>query len=218
MNSFKKFIHKWSWTILIVFCIAGLFYPFIGVAALICMMAPVLVSFFKGRLWCGNFCPRGSFNDVLLSKLSRKLNKPIFLKQKWFRILFFALLMGGFAVQLFIAWGNISAVGAVFVRMIIITTILSVLLGITFNHRTWCTICPMGTMAHFISKSKNVNKRIGHVTFDKQKCVGCKVCTKSCPVGIDVLKHKDLGKVAHADCLKCEVCIEKCPKDSLYIA
>lgn len=214
----KKFIHKWSWTILITFCIIGLFYPYIGAVAIVCMLAPVLVSFFKGRLWCGNFCPRGSFNDILLARISKRLRSPKFLKKQWFRFLFLGLLMGGFAIQLFMAWGDIGAVGAVFVRMIIITTLLTILLGTIFNQRTWCTICPMGTMAHYVAKIKPVNGRINHVTFDKQKCVNCKICSKSCPVGIDVLKHKDTGKVEHPDCMKCRVCVEKCPKDSLHIA
>ncbi len=183
LEKLKKFIHKWSWTVLLTFCIIGLFYPFIGVAALICMLAPVK-----------------------------------FLKKQWFKLLFLVLLMGGFAAQIFFVWGSIVAVGAVFVRMIIITTLLAIVLGIIFNQRTWCTICPMGTMAHYVAKIKPINRRIKHVTFEKQKCVDCKICSKNCPIGIDVLKHKEKGKVTHADCLKCQVCVEKCPKNSLYIA
>lgn len=218
MEKLKKYIHKWSWIVLLTFCITGLFYPFIGVAALICMLAPVVVSFFKGRLWCGNFCPRGSMNDIVLAKISKKLPIPKFLKKQWFKLLFLGLLMGGFTVQIFIAWGSIVAVGAVFVRMIIITTLLAILLGTIFNQRTWCTICPMGTMAHYVARIKSINRRIKHVTFDTQKCVDCKICSKNCPIGIDVLKHKENGKVTHADCLKCQVCVERCPKNSLYIA
>ncbi len=182
------------------------------------MLAPVLVSFFKGRMWCGNFCPRGSFNDILLARISKKLHIPGFMKQRWFKLLVLILLMGGFAVQLYAAWGSAAAVGSVFVRMIIITTVIAMLLGTVFNQRTWCTICPMGTMAHYVARIRPLNKRIRHVSFDREKCVNCRVCTKNCPIGIDVLKYKETGKVTNADCLKCRVCIEKCPKDSLYIA
>jgi ferredoxin-type protein NapH len=218
LKKINKFIHKWSWSILLLFCIVGLFYPIIGIAALICMLAPVIVSFFKGRFWCGNFCPRGSFSDLFLAKISNKLQVPKFLKNQWFKLVFLILLMTSFAIQLYIAWGSLANVGAVFVRMIIITTILTIILGTIYSHRTWCTICPMGTMAYYIAKINRVNRKIKHVNFDKNKCINCNICTKNCPMGIDVLTQKDKGKVTHGDCLKCNVCIEKCPKNSLYIA
>lgn len=214
----KKYFHKWAWSILVVFCLVGIFYPVIGIIAIICMLAPVVVSIFKGRYWCGNFCPRGSFNDILLSKVSRRNRAPEFLKAKRFKYLFLMLLMSGFAIQLYFAWGSISSVGAVFVRMILITTLLSVFLGTVYNQRTWCTICPMGTLASYVASAKTINKRIKHVTFSKEKCVNCNLCTRSCPMGIDVLGYKDNVKVNHADCIKCGICIGKCPKDSLNIA
>ncbi|WP_083768468.1 4Fe-4S binding protein [Thermosediminibacter oceani] len=33
------------------------------------MIPPVLTAFFKGRMWCGRFCPRGSFFDHVLARL-----------------------------------------------------------------------------------------------------------------------------------------------------
>lgn len=217
MFNFKEFFHNWSWVILFAFCIAGLFFPAVGVIAVICMLAPVIVSFFNGRFWCGNFCPRGSMNDIIISKISRRLRIPGLLKKQWFKLLILVLLMGGFAIQIHFAWGSINAVGMVFVRMILITTIIAIILGTIYNQRTWCTICPMGTMASYVARSKFVSKRAKHVQFKAQKCVNCKVCSNKCPMGIDVLGHKNIGRVTHPDCIKCEVCINKCPKKSLYI-
>lgn len=217
MVNFKKFIHNWSWIILLVFCIAGLFVPAVGVAAIICMLAPVAVAFFRGRLWCGNFCPRGSMNDIILSKISRKLRIPGLLKKQWFRFMILILLMGAFAVQLTLAWGSIDAIGMVFVRMILITTVLAIILGTVYHHRTWCTICPMGTLASYAAGVKSISKRTKHVTFNAAACINCRICSKSCPMGIDVLKYKVQGSVVHPDCLKCEVCVDKCPKKALCI-
>lgn len=36
------------------------------IGKVICMLAPVLLAPFKGRYWCGNFCPRGSFYDNVI--------------------------------------------------------------------------------------------------------------------------------------------------------
>lgn len=218
MNQIKKVVHQWAWILLILFCSFGVIYPVVGIAAIICMLAPVVVAFFRGRLWCGTFCPRGSFNDVFLSKISLKHKVPQFMKAKWFKLLFLAILMSAFTIQLTLAWGSLAAVGAVFVRMIIITTVLTIVLGTIYPHRTWCTICPMGTMAYYVAKLESSKKRANHVSFQAQTCVDCKLCTKSCPMEIDVHGYKEEEKVLNGDCLKCNVCVEKCPKKSLHIA
>jgi Pyruvate/2-oxoacid:ferredoxin oxidoreductase delta subunit len=64
------------------------------------------------------------------------------------------------------------------------------------------------------SSKKNAN----HVSFVADDCVNCKLCTKSCPMSIDVLAHKDNTQVLDGDCLKCNICVEKCPKKALKIA
>ncbi|MCX7920611.1 MAG: 4Fe-4S binding protein [Clostridia bacterium] len=218
MDKIKKNIHKWVWVLLVVYCVVGIFYPSIGVAALICMLAPSIAAIFKGRIWCGNFCPRGSFNDTILSKISKRKNVPEFLKTTWFKLVFLTVLMGAFAFQIVLVWGSVIEVSLVFVRMVIITTVLTIILGIIYNHRTWCMICPMGTMAHYVTKLQLVKSKFRYITFNKGTCVDCKICSKNCPIGIDVLSHKNIGKVTHADCLKCNACVEKCPKKSLYIS
>jgi len=217
MEKVIKFIHDWVWLILIIYCIVGILYPIIGIAALVCMLAPSIVAVFKGRMWCGNFCPRGSLSDRILSKFSLRNKVPKFLKTTWFRLTFFILLMGAFAIQIAFAWGNIYEVAVVFIRMIIITTVITIILGFLYNQRTWCMICPMGTMAHYVAKLNLIKEKFRYIAFRKEKCVNCKICTRNCPMGIDVLSYKNTGKVVHADCLKCKVCIEKCPKKSLYI-
>lgn len=214
MTNFKRFVHKWVWVILIAFCIIGLFYPVIGIVALICMLSPSIFAFAKGRIWCGNFCPRGSFNDTILAKISRNKKVPQFMKSTWFRTLFLVILMGAFTIQLILAWGDMSQIGTVFVRMIIITTLITIVLGIVYSHRAWCVICPMGTMASSVTKFVT-GSHMKYVTFEKEKCVNCKICSKECPIGIDVLSYKQQGQVTNADCLKCNVCINKCPKKAL---
>ncbi|MGF7186651.1 polyferredoxin [Desulfitispora alkaliphila] len=55
-NKFKPADYLWIGFIL--FLSIGLIYPLIGVIALICMLAPVVVGLITGkRIWCGNFCP-----------------------------------------------------------------------------------------------------------------------------------------------------------------
>lgn len=215
MNGIKQVIHQWAWVLLVAFCFIGLIYPIIGALALICMLAPAVVAFFKGRMWCGNFCPRGSFNDIILAKFSAKGKMPTFLSRTWFRVAFLIGLMTAFAVQLVLAWGNPSAVGRVFVRMILITTLLTIILGLIYKPRTWCTFCPMGTLAYFVSKLQSSKLRGNQIRFNREACINCNLCSKNCPINIDVLGFKAEGSVADPNCLKCGVCVAKCPKKAL---
>lgn len=150
-----KTIKQYAWLILILFSIGGIIYPPVGIVAIICMLAPVVTAPFMGRRWCGNFCPRGSLNDVILKKITLNKGIPKIFKTNGFKIGFLVLLMSAFVVQLWMAWGNIAAVGFVFVRMILITTIIDIILGIIYHQRTWCSFCPMGSMAGWIAKAKS---------------------------------------------------------------
>jgi len=132
--------------------IGGLFYPLLGYLVVAMMAIFLTLAFFKGRYWCWNFCPRGAFLDIVLSKVS--INKPMpksFVKQG-FRWSIFVLFMSFIIFRIVRTGGNLIAIGSVFVVMCILTTIISIVLGIATKHRGWCAICPMGTLQDKISK------------------------------------------------------------------
>ena len=126
--------------------IGGLFNPILGylVVAMIAFFLPL--SFFKGRSWCWNLCPRGAFLDILLSKVSRNRQQPGIFIKGWFRWLIFLLFVSFLIFRIIKTGGNPIIIGSVFVSMCILTTLISIVLGIVFKHRSWCTICPMGTL------------------------------------------------------------------------
>lgn len=218
MKTFKQWFHQWSWIILIGFFLTGLYYPPVGLIAFLCMIAPIAVSFFKGRLWCGHFCPRGSFNDIVLAKWSRKHKLPEFATTTWFKLAFLVLMLGTFAIQLSLNWGHPAALGNVFWRMVMITSLLTIILGLYYPARTWCRLCPMGTMASYVANLKPLRNRIKQVTIRSEHCSDCKVCNRSCPVALDVSAIKKTGQLTDGSCLKCETCVSKCPRKALYIA
>lgn len=196
---------------LVAFLLTGIVYPVIGIAALICMVAPIVVAPFRGRFWCGNFCPRGSFYDHVLAKVSPKKEVPRFFSHPFFRGFMILFIMTVFSIQMYYAWGDIFAIGKVFVQIILITTIVGIILGVLFHHRTWCSFCPMGTLAAWISRWKKPFPLLV-----KDSCVSCKVCKKVCPMQIEPYSAKGREEgFLHQDCLKCARCVDKCPKKAL---
>ncbi|EAX47491.1 4Fe-4S ferredoxin, iron-sulfur binding domain protein [Thermosinus carboxydivorans Nor1] len=203
-------IQPYLFWILLAFLAIGYFYPAIGVIAIVCMLAPVLLAPFKGRYWCGNFCPRGSFYDTVLAKFSPKKPIPAFFRSKGFRLFMIFFIMTVFTVQMYYAWGDWPAMGMVFLRLIFITTLVGIILGFLFHHRTWCSFCPMGTMASWFSaKAKPLQV--------DATCVNCKLCSRVCPFGLTPYEAKstDSGYL-HPDCLKCSRCVVACPKKALH--
>jgi len=122
----------------------GLFMPLVGYLVFFMMIFFLILSYFKGRYWCGHLCPRGAFLDLVLSRVSLEKKIPSLFLRPQYKWLFFSLFMAFFFFQLATAAKNLYAIGFVFVRMCIITTILAIILGLRFRPRTWCAMCPMG--------------------------------------------------------------------------
>jgi len=126
--------------------IGGLFYPVLGYVVVAMMASLLALSFFKGRYWCWNLCPRGAFLDIAVSRASAKRPVPRLFSRPWFRWSVFVLLMGFVVFRIIRAGGNALAIGSVFVGMCVLTTVVAIVLGVTMKHRSWCMICPMGTL------------------------------------------------------------------------
>lgn len=205
-------LQKYMVWLLPVYLIVGYVYPVIGLAALVCMLAPIVWAVARGRYWCGNWCPRGSFYDTVMSRLSPQREIPVLFRRAWFRVLMVAFIMGAFTLQMISAWGNLDAMGMVFIRIIFITTVVGIALALTFHQRSWCSFCPMGSIASWIS-TKTLPKPI----LVETSCVSCKLCTKACPLQLTPYSAKgnDAGFL-DSDCLKCGRCIEACPKKALH--
>ncbi len=142
-----------------IIVIGGLFIPALGYLLLSFVTFFLISSFFRGRYWCWNLCPRGAFLDIILSKFSLKRPIPRIFAKEWFRWLVLILLFSFMIFRIIKSWGNWIAIGSIFVSMCIITTIISIILGVGTRHRAWCAICPMGNLQEKIGKL-NSNKKL----------------------------------------------------------
>ncbi len=190
--------------LVLIVSIFGFIFPILGYLVPLVFLILLLIAPFRGRWFCGNLCPRGSFVDFWLEKITRNLSIPNILRSYWIRIPVFITLMGFMGYRLILTDGLIHQVGMIFVIMCAFTTAVAIIFGISIAPRTWCTFCPMGTVQRVIGSEQFQLK------IDKDKCIECKKCKKICPMQIDV-NSPNLRK----DCIKCERCINKCPTVAL---
>ena len=199
----KKYAY---WILLSYLAVGFFFFPLLGVVALVCMLAPVFLAPFKGRAWCGNYCPRGSLWDEVFARANPNRTIPAWARNRNFRYGVLVLIFGLFSWQMVGAWPNPEAIGLVFLRVIFITTLIGIFLALRYSPRTWCSFCPMGTLASWLSKGKNPLRLAN-------SCVQCGLCAKACPMDLAPQKQGEL--FADPDCIKCGVCVQRCPKAAL---
>jgi ferredoxin-type protein NapH len=190
--------------IVVIISLGGIFYPKLGYFLLIVFATLIIIAPFRGRWFCGNLCPRGSFVDFWLGPLSRKLPIPPILRSMWIRVPIFIFLMGFMVFRIVQTQGVVDKVGMVFVTICLLTTAVAILFGIIIAPRAWCSFCPMGSMQRAVGGNRYQLK------VDKERCIDCGKCQKVCPMQLPV--NEILNE---PDCIKCARCVEVCPKSAL---
>lgn len=212
--------------VLVVVVVGGLWYPPLGLVAAVMMLGLLGVSIFRGRYWCGNLCPRGSFLDLVLRYLSPAKLFPPLLRSIWLRAAILVLLMSVLAWSLAtlqleaspdMPGGIYGLVGAIFVRLCLITTLGAIFLGLVSQERAWCAICPMGTMQNVIDRASRGQGR-GRILTSAADCRDCGICEKTCPMDIAIRSYLDSGEVSDPDCIRCAACVLVCPTSALTTA
>jgi len=205
----KRAALQWYTSIALpIVLVGGWIFPLLGFFLLLCMFGAVGIAFYRGRAWCDWMCPRGSFYDLAVHRLSRNAVIPAVFKTSRVRGLILGLLVIVLGVQIYYAWGDSYAVGRAFVRVLTVTTMAGIVLGAVYKPRAWCQICPMGTLANWISGGK---KQPLHVT---EHCRDCKLCERVCPMQLKPYESKS-GYMTEGDCIKCSSCVAVCPAKAL---
>ncbi|MDR0272162.1 MAG: 4Fe-4S binding protein, partial [Clostridiales bacterium] len=97
---------RWAWLGTFLIAIGGLFEPLLGLLVVGIIIGLMVMSFLRGRYWCGNICTHGSFYDLILIKFSRNEKIPKFLRSNFmvvFFLLFFMFNMGRGMISVFSA-------------------------------------------------------------------------------------------------------------------
>jgi polyferredoxin len=146
-------LQSYTWIGLPLVIFGGWFFPNLGFFLLMCMIGANAIAIYKGRAWCDWMCPRGSFYDLFLKKVSAQRDIPAFFRDMRFRLSMLAVLLGVLGSQVYFAWGDLNGWPG-HGRVLTVTTATGLLLGTIFHQRIWCHICPMGTISNYLSEGK----------------------------------------------------------------
>jgi ferredoxin-type protein NapH len=199
------------WLLLLVpaVIVGGWWYPYLGFLVPVVMVMGMVGGLFRGRWVCGWACPRGSFLERIMRRLSFHLGIPHFLRNYVLRWALFGVLMGFMVWRLSLNPGDPEHWGRVFWLMCTITTSVGVILAVLFWPRTWCAFCPVGTCAGTVGGRKRPLQI-------EAGCRECRACEAACPLALPIVKYKDAGELGENDCLRCGACVAACPFDILH--
>lgn len=232
MNNAKgiyKTIKKWAWLFILLVAVGGLWEPKLGLLMLPIMMTLMVMGLLKGKFWCGNFCPHGSLFDHVLMPVSFKRKIPTFFQSKIVQGIAFAwftYMLGIRMAKVFGIFGTVSftdKLGYIFVMNYLVVTVVGTFLAVFISPRTWCSVCPMGTMQLLMYKlgtAVGLNQKTDQkiVMHTDKKCYECGKCAKACPMQLSPytgLSEKNTFENEY--CIRCSACVDSCPAKVLAL-
>ena len=75
-------------------------------------------------------------------------------------------------------------------------------------------------LAHIVEKKcpARVCKQLLTYVVDEEKCTGCTVCAKNCPVDAITGERKGIHFIKQDICIRCGVCYSKCKFEAILIS
>ncbi|MBC2727199.1 FAD-binding oxidoreductase [Desulfosporosinus sp.] len=222
-------IRKRAWLITLLVAIGGLWYPKLGLLVIPIILSLTGLAFFRGRQWCGNFCPHGSLYDYLALPLSLNKKIPSFFKSKGVLglvLAWFGYSMTNKLLKTLPTLGTesfLDKLGFVFVTTYLMVLIVGGFLSIFIAPRTWCQFCPMGTLqmlsyklGKLLGVAKVTDQKITIAA--KEKCHNCGKCSRVCPMQLAPYQEfSGKNQFDNEKCIKCSTCVVNCPAKILSL-
>jgi polyferredoxin len=194
------------------------------------LVAVLAVALLLRSAFCGWICPLGFLQD-LVSNFSNVLQKRIpqlrqgirSLKQRgtrlavldrYLRYIKYGVLawtVGGSAYFGFMVfrdydpWSTLLNLAQFSFTPGVIVLIVT-LVASFFIERPWCRYaCPLGAASGLLGKLSPI-----YLKREASACTSCKICTKACPMGLQV---HTATTIQNADCNTCLECVGACPRN-----
>ena len=189
-------------------------------------------SLFLGRAWCGWVCPGGGMGEIVEPVNKKPVNGGKIDWIKWLIwipwisiIILMAIRAGGYTSvdMLYHTENGISVAGspdrpivfAYFIYYIVVS--LFVGLAIFAGRRAGCHI--ICWMAPFMMIGRWIRNRFSwpslRLVADVKACSDCKLCTKNCPMSLDVNAMVQVERMENLECILCGTCVDNCSKSAI---
>lgn len=181
-----------------------------------------LFSLFFGRLWCGWLCPGAGIEEICF-KFQKKRPSP---KVNIVKYIIWVIWIGLIA-KLAIEAGGYKRVDFFLMTkygislydrhslnmfLIVITTVLIItfLAGRRGFCHSACWMAPFMVIGRKVSRFLKL-PRLSLVA-EKEKCIDCLICTRNCPMSLEVHEMVKRGDMENTECILCATCVDSCPK------
>lgn len=188
--------------------------------------AQFVFSLFFGRTFCSWLCPAGGLQDCCSTVTNKRLrNKKI----NWIKYIIWTFWMLGI-VFAFITAGGIHSMDFFYMTehgisastlpgMITYLGIIGLItvLALTLGRRGMChSICWMAPFMVLGTKLSNLLRLPSiHLKPNPYSCINCELCTKKCPMSLEVHTMVTEGNMTHSECILCGECVDGCPKNAI---
>jgi ferredoxin-type protein NapH len=189
------------------------------------ILAIFISGFFFRRAFCGWVCPGGGCQLVGQALNSKRLQKQ---KTNWVRIFIvsvWAIIMIGTVIfkeqlpTLDVAHPGAGKFATSNIRYFLpyIPAVIFIFIFVfMFGKRGFCHRgCWIYPIIAFSTKAGTLMRipSLYVVIKNNDKCSDCKMCTKVCPMSIDVYEHIKGNIKLPNNCIQCGLCIDKCPRE-----
>jgi ferredoxin-type protein NapH len=191
-------------------------------ASFIAFVLIFLLSLYFGRAYCSWFCPGCGIQEILAIVIKKKSanNKALYIKYIiftiWIGVIIFGYITNGIH-RIDLTYGMTDVP---IERKIILTVgaiVLIVPVTAIFGKFASCKyLCWQAPFMIIGTKIRDYFHLFGlRLKSDKVKCNSCNLCTKKCPLNIDVMENVKRGNVSNLECLLCGTCIDHCNQKAL---
>ncbi len=183
-------------------------------------------SLFLGRAFCGWICPAGATQELCMKVRNKSFSNG---KKNWIKygiwvpwvsiiVLMFVQAGGILAIDpLYQTYYGISITGIESIIMFVAIAGIIAAIALIAGKRASChTIC---WMAPFMIIGRKISNSIGlpslQLASNTDKCVNCKICTKKCPMSLEVNDMVQARNMENIECILCGSCVDNCPKGAI---